>query len=198
MAHQRSTNHLWIDVETTGLDPAADLLLEIALVVTGPGPTFPELYAAEKIIRHEASAAYERANDFVRTMHENSGLWQAIDEAGALSSTDLETDLMTWCSEQLRALAEHGIGKNAKVPLSGQSPQFDRGFLTEDAPLLISVCNHRHFDVSTLLQVAAVCGPELPKQDMPHRGLADIRQTIDSARTLLSAWLDIRWRGVDV
>ena len=31
---------LWIDLETTGLNPKADKILEVGLAVTGPAPNF--------------------------------------------------------------------------------------------------------------------------------------------------------------
>src|SRR3954467_14588681 len=74
---------IWIDLEMTGLDPDQDSILEIATIVTdkslnilAEGPEFA--------IGH-THARLEAMDDWNRTQHRKSGLWQRVVD----STTDL-------------------------------------------------------------------------------------------------------------
>ena len=63
---------VWIDCEMTGLDTAVDELVEVAVVVTD-SDLRPADEGIDVLIR-PSQAAVAHMNEFVRTMHTNSGL----------------------------------------------------------------------------------------------------------------------------
>ena len=86
---------VWIDCEMTGLDLGADALIEVAALVTdfdlnvlGDG--------VDLIIKPPAEAL-DQMNDFVRTMHENSGLLEELHHG--LTLDDAEEQVMAYIKE---------------------------------------------------------------------------------------------------
>ena len=71
---------IWIDLEMTGLDTDNDSILEIATIVTDAQLDVlaegPELAIAHSVERLEAM------DDWNRTQHRKSGLWQRVVEQG--------------------------------------------------------------------------------------------------------------------
>ncbi len=115
---------VWIDCEMTGLDIGADALIEVAALVTdfdlnvlGDG--------IDLIIKPPAEAL-DQMNDFVRTMHEHSGLLDELDHG--LTLGDAEEQVLTY-------IREH-CAENSRPPLAGNTVATDRSFLARDMPTL--------------------------------------------------------------
>ena len=70
---------LWCDIETTGLDPVNDSILEIALVVTEDLQVIDEL----SIVIKQPDIPYLRnkCNDYVLNMHTENSLWKDLETA---------------------------------------------------------------------------------------------------------------------
>jgi oligoribonuclease len=168
-----TAKYLWVDIETTGLDPYEDHILELAAVVTDKGLNTLEEF--EAVIKPggcwSSEAAKLRSNPFVQNMHTVNGLWAATD-----TGDDLDEVL-----SQLYTLINEHEWADSKPILAGSSVQFDRSFLKADAPHIENLLHYRQFDVSTLkMNYEDHLGRPFVKYETAHRAMADIKQSIEA------------------
>ena len=163
------SNLLWIDLETTGLEPDQHVILEVAAVVTTWD--LEELGQYETTIDHDPQDPRELCDPYVFKMHTNNGLFTACAEIG-IPLENAQEELL----EFLDSLDVLGS------PCAGSTPQFDRSFLREYMPLVDKVFNHRVLDVSTMKAWQAAHGVEFPKFPSTHRAMPDIHGSIKLLR----------------
>lgn len=138
---------LWVDVETTGLDPCAEgaAILEVAMIVTGPG--LVEEARRKWLLREPGwriDPAIAAMDEFVTKMHVQSGLMNDL-TTGRVDDLDMRTlgdaavsDFMSDCD---------AVG----LKPAGSSVHFDRQWMLEHLPMSSKLLHsHRNFDVSTL------------------------------------------------
>ena len=170
-----TAKYLWIDLETTGLDPEAEAILECAAIVTDA--ELNEIGEPLTMVLHVDETVREAANELVRDMHDASGLW--LDCYAATAEPD---DL----DDALEALIRRYAWADGKPILAGSTAHFDRGFLASWLfvdPLL----HHRHLDVSSLkLAQEDACGIPFAKSGQRHRALADVRESLELARAIFA------------
>ena len=165
---------VWIDCEMTGLDPVADALVEIAVLVTdfelevmGEG--------LDVIIKPPADAV-EQMDPFVRDMHTTSGL---------LAELDGGVDLKTAEVQVLDYIREH-CPDGSRPPLAGNSIGTDRTFISRDMPALDAFLHYRVVDVSSIKELSRRWFPRVyfnaPAKRGNHRALADIQESIEELR----------------
>jgi oligoribonuclease len=165
---------VWIDCEMTGLDLKADALIEVAALVTdfdlnvlGPG--------VDLIIKPPAEAL-DQMNDFVREMHEKSGLLRELDFG--ISLDEAEVRLLSYIKEH--------CPDGSRPPLAGNTVATDRSFLARDMPDLEQFLHYRIVDVSSIKELARRWFPRAyynaPAKGGNHRALADIRESIEELR----------------
>lgn len=175
----------WVDIETTGLNPDRDVILEIAVVLTDDA--LNELghtaSAIDRLVRPVerlsprtyANAVYRWAENVmdaaVYGMHVESGLLRDLaNTPGAESLLVVEANILRWI---MRSTQE-------KCILAGSSVHFDRSFLARHMPTLNSMLHYRHVDVSTIKELARRW--DLPQYEPPaekaHRALPDVRESI--------------------
>ena len=176
--------YLWLDLETTGLDPNVHSIIECAAILTTP--ELEEVGRVEAVVRIQQNTLWDIQ---AAQMHLMSGLVEANTVhptkesrlAGAANVLD------GWLSFQL------GVGdpgeaarrlRKEKVVLAGNSVHFDRKFLEAHCPRVCTRLSHRHFDISVLRELSPLWWPDLklPVQAKPHRAMADIEQALDLAR----------------
>lgn len=177
-----------LDIETTGLDPDEDFILEIAWQVLGEGLN-PRSDAQSYIVDHESDwagvfHALRHAPTVVRTMHANSGLSADLLSSGVGDTATLAA-IAQRITEDLR-VATSSLGSDTKIHLMGFSPQFDKSFLAQKSAFdsLLSEStytglNHRMFDLSSVKIAYDVAGLDLPGDwvnDKPHRAINDIEE----------------------
>ena len=73
---------VWIDCEMTGLDVTIDELVEVAVVITDFNLNI--LDAGFNIVINPSQPALDNMGDFVRAMHEKSGLLEALADGVSL------------------------------------------------------------------------------------------------------------------
>lgn len=174
----------WVDLETTGLDPEEDQILEVAMVLTTEAL---EILSSSWFVINpwpegNASRALSRIDPYVRNMHTENGL---IDEA--------LNDGIPLATAEAR-LVDAATGRGV-MTLAGSSVHFDRSFLRLDMPELLNRMGHRHVDVSAVREMAKMWSPGLMEtfhgwldangkdsSGSTHRAMSDITRSIDLAR----------------
>lgn len=159
---------IWLDLETTGLDPLKDLILEVCVIVT-EGPEFTELGGFSQVI-YWAPDELARMNPHVRAMHEKQGLLAEV-AASKVFEPNARRGLLDWL------LAEGG-----NYPLCGATIGFDRSFLREQWPEIEALFHYRSLDVSAFRVLAAAVEVECPPKREVHRALDDLRDSIALAK----------------
>jgi oligoribonuclease len=167
---KRSKKYLvWMDCEMTGLEPARDVLLEIATIITNYDLEIiargPELAIRQSEARLAAMDAWNR-----RT-HKQSGLLDRVRNKG-VSTAEAER-------RTLKFVKEYCYVRTA--PLCGNSIGQDKRFLAKYMPALHDFLHYRIVDVSSIKTLAnewydgKYKAP--PKQEV-HRALSDIEESI--------------------
>lgn len=161
---------VWADCEMTGLDVENDALIEIGVIVTDDQLNI--LDDGIDLVIHASDEQLAKMGDYVRDMHERSGLTQQVRE----SSLSLE-------QAQDRVLSY--LGKYVKphvAPLAGNSIGTDRGFIVRYMPKLNDFLHYRMIDVSSLKELSRRWYPQVyyhkPEKGLAHRALADIKESI--------------------
>ncbi|HSP53525.1 MAG TPA: oligoribonuclease [Cryobacterium sp.] len=161
---------VWIDCEMTGLDIDSDELVEIAVVITDYDLNIID--PGLDLIIKPNPASLENMNDFVRNMHETSGLITEI--PNGISVAEAETLVLEYVLKFIPA--------DQKAPLAGNSIGTDRAFLTKYMPRLDDQLHYRNVDVSSIKELARRWYPRVyfnaPAKDGGHRALADILESI--------------------
>jgi oligoribonuclease len=165
---------VWIDCEMTGLDLVNDAMIEVAALVTDFDLNV--LGEGVDIVIKPPAEALEQMIEFVRTMHETSGLLDQLERGVTLQEAE----------EQVMAyLAEH-CPKESRPPLAGNSVATDRGFVARDMPQLDAFLHYRIVDVSSIKELARRWYPKAyfnaPTKRGNHRALADIQESIEELR----------------
>ena len=158
----------------TGLDLAVDELVEIAVIVTDFNLE-PLDEGLSIVIRPDASAL-ENMGDFVRNMHETSGLLKEIPDGVSVAEAEYEV---------LEYVLKH-VPAEQQAPLAGNSIGTDRAFLVKFMPRLDAHLHYRNVDVSTVKELARRWFPRIyfnaPAKHGGHRALADILESIRELR----------------
>ncbi len=166
---------VWIDLEMTGLDPDANRIVEIAVIITDGA--LDQLVEGPDLVLATPTDALDAMDEIVVQMHGSSGLTDAI-RASSITVEQAE-------AEVLRFVAHH-VPEPRSAPLAGNSVHADRAFLRLYMPALEAYVHYRNVDVSTLKELARRWYPQLlenaPKKAGGHRALADIRESIEEMR----------------
>lgn len=163
-------NLIWIDCEMTGLDPEAERLIEIAVVVTGP-QLAPRIEGPVLVI-HQSNEQLDKMDAWNKGTHGRSGLIDKV-KASTLSEAQAEQQILDF----IAAYAPKGV-----VPLCGNTISQDRRFLVKYMPRLEAFFHYRNIDVSTLKELAKRWRPEVYnafKKQQKHTALADVHESID-------------------
>lgn len=162
----------WIDVETTGLDPETEHLLEIGVVAVD---------ARLEEVAHESWLVYYDGpvSAFIANMHGPSG-------TDLLRLAKMHGRKLEDVVPEIHAfLATHFSGK---ITVGGDSPHFDVRWLTKHTPTVAKNFHHRVIDVSGMSRArelfAAVPDPKDYK-NTKHRSLDDCRDSIARLKTIL-------------
>jgi oligoribonuclease len=165
---------VWIDCEMTGLDYVSDALIEIACVVTDFDLN-PLGEGVDLVIKPPAEAV-ERMDDFVRSMHEKSGLLTQLDSGITLHEAE----------EQVLAYVREHCADGIRPPLAGNTVATDRAFIARDMPDLDAFLHYRIVDVSSIKELSRRWYPRTyfaaPAKRGNHRALADILESIEELR----------------
>jgi oligoribonuclease len=165
---------VWIDCEMTGLDLGADALIEVAALVTDFDLNV--LGDGVDIVVKPPAEALDQMTDFVREMHEKSGLLRELDLGVSLDEAE----------ERVLAYIREHCPDGSRPPLAGNTVATDRAFLARDMPALEAFLHYRIVDVSSIKELSRRWFPRAYYQAPPkrgnHRALADIQESIEELR----------------
>lgn len=165
---------VWIDCEMTGLDLVNDAMIEIAALVTDFDLNV--LGEGVDVIIKPPAEALDQMIEFVRNMHETSGLLKELENGVTLREAE----------EQVMAYLREHCTPDSRPALAGNSVATDRGFVVRDMPELDGFLHYRIVDVSSIKELAKRWFPKAyfnaPTKRGNHRALADIQESIEELR----------------
>ena len=176
-------NFIWLDLETTGLDPRLPgaRILEVAAVLAaddreGDLSIVQEFSAPIRATDADLKAAWASMdlNDsaFVHQMHTKNGLLAECAESD-VTTGEVDDYLFSWCQEFTGVLAPKGL------TLAGFSVHFDRDWIRVHLPKFASCLSHRVFDISTLKAAAKILvAGYAPAKGDAHRSLEDVKESL--------------------
>lgn len=172
---------LWLDLETTGLDPCECKVLEIVVMQAELERPFTATPLYSAVIWHDGTGL----SDFILDMHTKNRLLAEC-AASFISTRDADAALSTLVPQEERA--------NMPV-LAGSSIHFDHDFIQVHLPRFAKCLSHRHYDVSAVKLFCQSIGmPPLPKVEA-HRAQADVLESIDHARRCAEWVIDLLGRN---
>jgi oligoribonuclease len=164
-----------MDLEMTGLDPAKNVIVEIATLVTDDELNI--VAEGPDLVVHQPEEALAAMEQVVVDMHTRSGLLDAI-RASTLSLAD--------AGAQTLAFIQQHVPQPRTVPLCGNSIGMDRRFLDAYLPEIEHHLHYRSVDVSSVKELVrrwypSVLSDRTNKQGT-HRALDDIRESVAELR----------------
>ena len=163
-------NLVWLDCEMTGLDPEAERLIEIAIVVTGPNLE-PRIEGPVLVI-HQSDAQLDKMDAWNKGTHGRSGLIDKV-KASTVTEADAEQQIIAFLSQYV---------PKGTAPRWGNTIGQDRRFLVKYMPKLEAFFHYRNLDVSTLKELAKRWKPDAYssfKKAQKHTALADVHESIE-------------------
>lgn len=133
---------VWLDLETTGLDPESDRILEVAAVLTTSDlEVIDDFQRVVKTPRHVLA----RMNQWCQKTHGENGLAKEASRSESRLG-EIEEHLIDWL------MVEHRIQPRTAV-LAGNTIHFDRRFIARWMPDLHEFLHYRMFDVTSVREL---------------------------------------------
>ncbi len=159
---------VWLDLETTGLNPKEDVILEIGIILN-PGESNEQ--RRSWVLDYDIVFIMHLMDSVVLKMHTDSGLLAEV-EASDLDINDVENDVVSM-------FTDNGITHNNVGKIAGYGPHFDLKFLDERIPCITDFLSYRVFDVRTITEFWEMCGgTRFDDGERPHRALPDLDAAI--------------------
>lgn len=168
----------WVAVETTGVSPRLDHILEVALVVTGPdlvAVSALSLITNPSLGRHGANWS-DRMDERTQRLHTSTGLLREVQYAPSLAHVD----------EAMAAILKP---LDDKFICCGYNPSFHRSFVREQMPGLSSRLSDSSFDVVSvrrLIRDFASREDLIPELSRAHRAMSNVQDALTEARVYAS------------
>lgn len=167
------SNLIWLDLEMTGLEPAVDVILEIAIIITdshlnilAQGPIFA-IKQSDEVLDNMSQWCIEH--------HGKSGLTQRCRESKVT---------LRQATEQSLAFVQEWVPQG-KSPMCGNSIGQDRRFINKYMPDFEEHFHYRNLDVSTIKELARRWKPEVLESVVKtgaHLALDDIKESIEELK----------------
>lgn len=164
----------FVDLETTGLNPEENVILEVAAVITDNKLNILEEF---QTVVHTTEYALSLMDDWCTRTHTNSNLLKEVRSGGPLIDTVQK--------ELIRLKRKHFPVD--KPPISGSSVHFDKRFIDKYMPGFSKELSHRVIDVSSFMgALDNYYGFKLSfKAESTHRALPDIHDSIKYLKAYL-------------
>lgn len=159
----------------TGLEPAVNVIVEIATIITDDELNI--IAEGPDLVVHATEEQLALMDPVVVDMHTRSGLLDAI-RASTISLEDAG-------AQTLAFILQH-VPEARKVPLCGNSIGMDRRFLAAYLPEIENHLHYRCVDVSSVKELVRRWYPSvlnsLRQKQGSHRALDDIRESVAELR----------------
>lgn len=158
---------LFIDTETTGINPEDNVILEFAMIITDDKLNELESYTA---VAHVDQYYLDGMNHWADKQHRESGL---VDDVKKSNKTikQIEKEVLEILARQFSGIAQ---------PIaSGNSVHFDKKFIAAHMPNLNKRLHYRIIDVSSFKEALNIYANfNLGSRPVAHRALPDIKDSI--------------------
>lgn len=166
---------VFLDFETTGLDPVRDQPLEIAAALVDHQLNPVSGYTSVIVPPHAIDGS--KLDPFVIEMHTKNGLWSELREGKGLALSVVQDSFDAWL----------GAAAPGSLTLCGDSVHFDRAFLRNwFLPQTFAKFSHRLLDVSAFRVAREYMQMPAVHIEGAHRAGADVLASIAKARYHLS------------
>lgn len=164
---------IFLDLETTGLNPSHDRILEIAAAAVDA--QLNPVSGFGTLIQPNPGVSLGM-DEYVTKMHAENGLLAELQNGAGVSLSDAIQGFCAWLNAQPR-------NEDGKHTLAGDSVHFDLGFLRAWLPTAVGFFSHRLLDVSAFRVARAYMGsPACPVVGGGHRAQSDVLASIAKAR----------------
>ena len=170
---QNENNLCWLDMEMTGLNPDADRIIEVAMIITDADLNV--VAQSEVYVVHQSDEVLNGMDAWNTATHGRTGLTQRVRDS-RLTEAEVEEKLLdfisTWIPERTS-------------PMCGNTIHQDRRFMVRYMPKLEAYFHYRNLDVSTLKELARRWHPAVAKGVVKrgsHQALDDILESIEEMR----------------
>jgi len=164
---------VWVDLETTGLEPEGGSILEMAVLITRGNLQIVDTFSYIFDLPKDPSVM----DDYVTEMHSKSGLLEDCDKGPTWRWKEATENFL----ERVNKFSEPKT-----VPLVGSTVHFDRLWLKMHVPEIEKWFHYRNLDVSTFQEAFERWLPDIaaksPEPQKVHRAMADIRESLAKAR----------------
>lgn len=163
-------NLIWLDCEMTGLNPAHERIIEIAVIVTDAHLT--RRIEGPVLVIHQNDDLLGKMDKWNTSTHGKSGLTDKV-KAATMDEAEAEQILLQFLSQYV---------PKGSTPMCGNSIGQDRRFLARYMPKLEAFFHYRNLDVSTLKELSKRWAPGVYKsfkKKQRHTALADVHESID-------------------
>jgi oligoribonuclease len=176
---------LWIDIETTGLEPDTNKILQIACVLSTHNldivHILPEITLSCDI------STLQHMGPWCMDTHTKSGLFKAVLNS-SFSLTEAEKTLLYHLN--------HYIALQDKVYIAGNSVHFDKKFIDKHMPQLSRRLSHQILDVSSIGIACKHFNNKVfqarPTKAHNHTAKADILESIHEYKYYVDSFLKIK------
>lgn len=195
-----------LDIETTGLSPDDDKMLEIAWAITDLDFNILSNVRSH-LVEHTASGWSDvwgqlRSNDYVRNMHQESGLLNDLRTKTAWDTSGIALQFRDDVEVASMKAKTGNLLEDEVVHLCGLSIGFDREFLKRDDTwgllfdnnALGMTIHHRLLDLSSVKLMLDSAG--VPWEKAPnigaHRAANDVQEVIDQGKIFRSIFDEVK------
>jgi oligoribonuclease (3'-5' exoribonuclease) len=179
-----TTYLLWCDLETTGLDLKADVILEAAFILTDSNLD-AKMQSHHLFPPSQAGWDLLLANEFVRKMHAANGLVAELVSSGSRLDWQAENAIRDHDVELEGAISRH-LEDGDTLHLAGSGiAAFDRPLIDRDFPLVSHLLHYAPIDVGVLKRTWQMwAGQPISTDDAnkTHRAMADVEGHLREAR----------------
>ena len=181
MSDTQSPIFLFLDLETTGLDPSACSIIEVAVkAVTMDSTKLVHLDGFQYIVQSDSKTLWEPdALEF----HQKNGLYEASRKSN--HST-------IYVRERLELFVQELSYQSCGIHLAGNTIHFDLGFLKAHWPETLTHLHYRVVDVSSFKVVGKALGLlEQEKVGKTHRAMDDVEASISELLYWIEAFREV-------
>jgi oligoribonuclease len=162
-----------VDLETTGLDPTQDNIIEVGAILTDV--SLDEIFTYSAVVRPEAYARFRMNDDeIVKGMHQASGLIDLLDEGEYISQVD----------DSLSEVITSSVNSDSNILLAGSGVgHHDKSFITMWMPKTAALLQYPVIDIGVIrrflrdiVNVPHVIPNDGDSAAKVHRALPDVQQ----------------------